>query len=115
MGESQRKLVEQKNCLRQNWRIFHFLVLKNRKNSFFNKKKFKIPIIIIWPLNSFFPSKTSLYRLKLILRIKKIAKKIMVPFYSCVEPLCSVLDWMEENIREELPSRIDIVTQEGAK
>jgi hypothetical protein len=80
IGESQQKLAEPKICRRRNWRISQFLVQKNRKNPFFYNFLFKIPIIPIWPLNSFFSSKTSLYRLKFIFRIKKIAKQIMAPF-----------------------------------
>jgi hypothetical protein len=71
IGGNLRKFAEQKICPRRNWRISQFLVLKNRKNPFFHNFLFKIPIIPIWPLNSFFPSKTSLYRLKLLFRVKK--------------------------------------------
>jgi hypothetical protein len=88
IGESQRKLAEQKICPRRNWRISQFLVLKNRKSPFFHNFLFKIPIIPIWPLNSFFPSKTSLYRLKVIFRIKKLQKKLWHPSHCCVKPLC---------------------------
>jgi hypothetical protein len=71
IGGNLRKFAEQKICPRRNWRISQFLVLKNRKNPFFHNFLFKIPIIPIWPLNSFFPSKTSLYTiLKLLFRVK---------------------------------------------
>jgi hypothetical protein len=39
LGESQRKLAEQKICPRRNWTISQFLVLKNRKNPFFQQTK----------------------------------------------------------------------------
>jgi hypothetical protein len=52
------------------------------------KSTFKIPIIPIWPSNFYFSSKTSLYRLTQLFRIKKLKKKLWHFFYYCVEPLC---------------------------
>jgi hypothetical protein len=72
IGKSQRKIAEQKICPRRNWRISQFLVLKNRTKPFFHNFLFKIPIISIWPLNSFFPSKTSLFERT---QRRKIAKQ----------------------------------------
>jgi hypothetical protein len=95
IGESWRNLTEQKICPRWNWTISQFLVVnKTGKIIHFCRKTSQNTNFPICPSKSFFSSKTSLYKLKWLLRLKKNCQNNYGTLLTTVSNHCAWSDFM---------------------